>query len=220
MKSTKKSGVPPKADKTKSKGGKPKPTGNEAGVKFQNKNKDVTPPPSTGRSHGKDKKFDRHSRTGRSETAKAEKMRLGDEVEAQIEAEEDAKAEAEGDEEEEPKQQLRSAADFFAELESSEFQKSKAAAAPASEINAEDLLVKETEEFIPSKTEKKVKEKAKKTKVYLDIDVTVADYVRPERIERSERSDNRKPRGGKKFAGKPKPAEKKSLLNDKNFPAL
>lgn len=148
-------------------------------------------------------------------------MKLGDEAEAQIEGEQDAENEAAEDAEAaEPKQQLRSAADFFAELQSSEFQQSKVAASSAAEINSEDLVVKETEEFIPSKAEKKLKQKAKKTKVYLDVDITVSDFVRPERSERSERSDNRKPRGGKKTAGKPKPAAKKSLLNDKNFPAL
>lgn len=228
QKSTKKSGEPPKADKTKAKGGKPRASGNEAGVKFNNKNRDSEAPAATQRKSGKDKKFDRHSRTGRHETAKAEHNRLGDEAESQIEGEEDAEAElADEAEDAEEKPQLRSAADFFQELESNEFYKTKKAAAPSSAINEDELLVKVSEEFIPSTAEKKLKQKAKKEKKFLDVNITVTDgYDRPERPERSDfQKGSRKPRGGKKFAGKPraagKPAKKSSgQFNEQNFPAL
>ncbi|KAG0677188.1 hypothetical protein C6P40_001065 [Pichia californica] len=232
QKSTKKDGVPPKADKTKSKGGKPKSSGNEAGAKFSNKNRDSDAPKSTQRKGGKDKKFDRHSRTGRTETAKAENNRLGDEAEAQVEGEEDAEADIEAEAEEvEEKPQLRSAADFFQELESNEFYQSKSAAAPSSSINEEDLVVRVDEEFISSTAEKKLKSKAKKEKKFLDVNITVTDdYERPERPERSDfqrGSSSRKPRGGKKPTGKArtggKPASTKkpvSQFNEQNFPSL
>ncbi|GAV27327.1 hypothetical protein PMKS-000791 [Pichia membranifaciens] len=227
QKSTKKSGEPPKADKTKAKGGKPKASGNEAGVRFNNKNRDSEGPTTTQRKTGKDKKFDRHSRTGREETAKAEHNRLGDEAEAQIEGEEDAEAEIqENAAAAEEKPQLRSAADFFQELEATEFYKTKKVAAPAADaINAEKLVVKVSEDFIPSTAEKKLKQKAKKEKKFLDVNITVTDgYDRPERPERSDFQKgpaSRKPRGGKKFTGKPRPAKKPTgQFNEQNFPAL
>lgn len=232
QKSTKKSGVPPKADKSKSKGGKPKASGNEAGAKFSNKNRDSEGPKSTQRKNGKDKKFDRHSRTGRQETTKAENNRLGDEAESQIEGEADAQAETEeaATEEEEEKPQLKSAADFFQELASNEFNKAKIIESADASINDEDLVVKVTEDFIPSTAEKKLKQKAKKEKKFLDVEITVTDgYERPERPERSDfNKGSRKPtRGGKKFGGKPrtggKPAKASKPVNhltESNFPAL
>lgn len=152
---------------------------------------------------------------------------MGGEAESQLEGEQDAEAEVEAEAEDaEPKQQLRSAADFFAELSSSEFNKAKEASPSAVSIDEKDLVSTTVEDFLPSTKEKKLKQKAKKEKVYLDLDITVSDgFDKPERPQRSDfQKGSRKPRGDKKFADKSKsdkPAAKPvSKLTDKNFPAL
>merc|ERR1712007_50849 len=176
-----------------------------------------------GRKNGKDKKFDRHSRTGKNETAKSQKNKLGDEAESQIEGAEDAEIEitenANEDEEEESKPVLRSAADFFSELQNSEFNKSKKAVSPASEIDESSIVVKVVEDFIPASVEKKVKSKTLKQKQFVPANITMSSGF--ERPERPERSDFKKNGSNKKFQGKPKSSKPVvNQLNDKNFPAL
>lgn len=220
QKSHKKDGVPPKADKSKAKGGKPKATGNEAGAKFQNKNRDQAGPESTPRKGGKDKKMDRHSRTGRTETAKAEHQRLGDEAEAQLEGEEDAEAEA-AEEDTTPKVPLVSAADYFKNNAVVEEKKETVV-----DINPDQLIVKDVEIMVEATGLKKTKApKAKKTKNFLDVSFTFSD-VAPQREERAPRAsrDSKKPFAKKGPAPKgkaAKPAAKPaSKLTEKNFPSL
>ncbi|KAG7874934.1 hypothetical protein KL916_001179 [Ogataea parapolymorpha] len=217
---------PPSADKSKAKKNKkPSVTGNEAGLKFKNKNPDVEPPKSTERRTAKSKNYDRHSKSGKTETAKSQKTKLGDEVEAQIEAEADAAEELAAEEEEEAEKPVyKTLDDYFSELQ---LQQEGLAAQPkrAPNAGAEDkwsnaeLLVKEREVFIPPTSVKQTKQKAKKAKQYVDVDVIVADEVRVPR-ERPARSNNTRGRGRAPRGKAPKSAAPKIELNDKNFPAL
>ncbi|GMG20805.1 unnamed protein product [Ambrosiozyma monospora] len=239
--SHKKADVNPRADKTKAKKfGKKPVTGNEAGSKFSNKNRDVEGPRSTFRKGSKDKKFDRHSRTGRSETGKSQHNKLGDEAESQIEAEADAEAEIEEDEVEEEEQPvLTSAADYFSQLEQQQAQfgsKPKAAAINAKLLKAEKI-VKEREEFIPATAVKKTRTKAKKEKIYVDADIKVASSSdRPPRGDRrggrGDRGDRRggrgDRRGGRGGRGERAPKDSKPAasapastgFDESKFPAL
>lgn len=64
--SKKSDAAPASADPAKAKK-KKSPTGNEAALKNKNFNKDVAPPQSTATKHSK-KPFDRHSRTGKTDS--------------------------------------------------------------------------------------------------------------------------------------------------------
>ncbi|GMM28778.1 Stm1 protein [Martiniozyma asiatica (nom. inval.)] len=211
VKGTKKDGVPPKADKSKAKNGKSKDSGNEAGAKFQNKNRDSAAPRSTPRKGGKDKRGDRQSKSGRTETAKSENQKLGDEAESQLEGAADAEVESEGSPvPEEPKQKLVSAEDYFKQLESTQKPKE---ATPAAEIDESKLIIKETSVLFEGTGGKKVKQKAKKEKKLLDFSVQIVDNVES---KRDSKPNGRKPVGKK---GGKKPAAKKTLSEAK-FPSL
>lgn len=222
QKSTKKDGVPPKADKTKAKGGKPKASGNEAGAKFQNKNRDQSAPASTPRKGSKDKKFDRHSRTGRTESAKSEHQKLGDEAESQLEGEADAEVDAEAEEAEDstPKVPLVSAADYFKANAPVVAEKKEAAV----EIDSDKLIIKEVEVLLESTSGKKAKaQKAQKAKKFLDVNFSFADST-PQREERPARefknNSAKKPFNKKKAASTTAAPKSANKLTEKNFPSL
>ncbi len=203
QRSTKKSGIPPKADKTKARKNRaPKFTGNDAGLKHANKNRSVEGPRVTRRKGGKSKQDDRHSKTGRSETAKAQKSKLGDEARAQVEADEDVKEErkenAEEEEEEEDTTQYRGFEDYFKEVKQ---QRESLAAHPKvsakpEDIPAEELIVKKEEFLIAPTSTKKVRSRARKEKKVLDIDITVAPE-NADGFDPNRRGDRRGGRGGR-----------------------
>ncbi|OWB71257.1 DNA binding protein [[Candida] boidinii] len=226
--SSKKADVPPpSANKAHAKkNGKPATTGNEAGAKFQNKNRNVEGPKSTKRSSAKNYKNDRHSRTGRTETEKSAKTKLGDEVEAQAEGEADATAELEeGAEEVEEQPAVKSFAEYFEELK---LQKESLSSKPVRAANAgnedkwsnNEVLVKETETLIDATSVKKTKSKAKKEKNILAFEATFADEVPEKRTTtrgpRAARGGN-KPRGGRKGGDK---SSTKFSYNEENLPPL
>ncbi len=213
QKSTKKSGVPPKADKSKARKNRaPKFTGNEAGLKHTNKNRSVEGPRVTRRKGGKSKQDDRHSKTGRSETSKAERSKLGDEASAQIEGEQDAKHEKAQDEEEQEEEedttQYRGFEDYFKEVKQ---QRESLAAHPKvsakpEDIPADELIVKKEEFLIAPTSTKKLRSRARKEKKVLDIDITVApenadgfdpNHRGDRRGPRADRGDRRGGRGGR-----------------------
>lgn len=224
QKSNKKDGVPPKADKAKAKNGKQKTFGNEAGAKFQNKNRDQSAPVSTPRKGSKDKKFDRHSRTGRTETAKSENQKLGDEAESQLEGEEDAEADASAEDAEDatPKVPLVSAADYFKNQTVAEKKES------AVKINPDHLIVKDAEIMVKPSVAKKVKApKAMKEKKLLEVAFTFNDAPAQRERERDDRpardfkNSAKKPFNKKKATPAPKHASKPTTnLSEKNFPSL
>lgn len=223
MNSTKKDGIPPKADKSKAKNGKPRTTGNEAGVKLVNKNRENQGPRSTDRKASKNKKFDRHSRTGKSETTKSQTNKLGDEADAQVEGEADAKAEEEAEEEEsEEKPQLKSADDYFNELAAQEsLNKTKKQATPTKELSDAEIVVKETEILVAPSAGKKIKQKAKKEKNILEVDLKIVSSAeKPAREFNNTKRETRKPiKGGKKTVGK-KESKPQNKLTEQNFPSL
>ena len=121
--SKKSDAAPASADPAKAKK-KKSPTGNEAALKNKNFNKDVAPPQSTATKHSK-KPFDRHSRTGKTDSKKKLQQGWGQsdkrELEGEVEGTEDAEAELEAEAEENdesanaiPKKSLQ---EYLAELE-------------------------------------------------------------------------------------------------------
>lgn len=163
QKSTKKDGVPPKADASKAKKQQKKPVD---GAKFVNKNKQADAPANTARKSSKDKKHDRKSRTGRSETAKSERQKAGSEAESQLAGEADAEEElAEESAAAEPKVKLTSAADYFKQ------QQPAAAKTEEKEVELDDskVISKTVEVFFAKTSAKKTKApKQQKQKKFLD----------------------------------------------------
>lgn len=227
--SSKKADVAPaKADPARAKTNKSKPSGNEGALKTKVNNKSISGPSSTPSKHSK-KSFDRHSKTGKTDSAKKLKQGWGsddkrevDESAAQEDADEEAAEEA-SEVDVSPEQQKKSLQDYFAELElkKQEFSAAKPTRTVAP-IDGE-VIEKEQETFVQSTQAKKFKSKVQKEKKFLDIDAKFADDA-PAQTERT--FNSRKPtrgRGGKPTTSTRKPAAataKKPVVNDKNFPSL
>lgn len=221
--SSKKSDVPPpSADPAKAKK-KSKPTGNEGALKNKPNNKVVPPPSSTASKHYK-KPLDRHSRSGKSDSAKKIKQGWGSDDKRELEAETDAVEDAVqdlADEDHEnvekfeiPKQSLT---DYFAELQLKQQELGNRKASRKANEGSEDkwssgeVLTKQQESYVSPSASKRTKGKSQKEKKFLNFEASFADETHS--------SSSRPPfkKGGKKnFAPrKPKPA-----VNDKNFPSL
>lgn len=232
--SKKSDAAPASADPAKAKK-KKSPTGNEAALKNKNFNKDVAPPQSTATKHSK-KPFDRHSRTGKTDSKKKLQQGWGQsdkrELEGEVEGTEDAEAELEAEAEENdesanaiPKKSLQ---EYLAELELSkqELEGSKklrqANEGAEQKWTAEEKIEKQQEVFFASTHTKKAKSKAQKEKVFLDIDANFGDE-QPQTTRGGFRGGKRggarggsrggAKRGGTRGAAKPE-------VNDKNFPSL
>ena len=183
--SSKKSDVPPaSADPAKAKK-KSKPTGNEGALKNKNNNKDVPPPQSTATKHQK-KPFDRHSRTGKTDSNKKIKQGWGNsesrELEGEVEGTEDAEADLIEEAEEEvdttPKKSLQ---EYLAEQEQKQKELDgakklrKANGGAEQKWNSEEKIEKTQEAYFASTHQKKAKSKAPKEKVFLEFDAVFAD---------------------------------------------
>ncbi|KAI5968384.1 hypothetical protein CANMA_002375 [Candida margitis] len=183
--SSKKADVPPpSADPTKAKK-KAKPAGNEGALKTKNNNKDVAPPQSTATKHQK-KPFDRHSRSGKTDSSKKIKQGWGNtdtrELEGEAEGTEDAEADLVEEAEEEvdttPKKSLQ---EYLAEQEQKQRELDgakklrKANEGAEQKWNSEEKIEKTQEEYFASTHQKKTKSKAPKEKVFLEFDAVFAD---------------------------------------------
>ncbi|EGW31586.1 uncharacterized protein SPAPADRAFT_62202 [Spathaspora passalidarum NRRL Y-27907] len=227
--------APASADPAKAKKNKSKPSGNEGAFKNKNDNKDVAAPQSTASKHYK-KPFDRHSRTGKTDSKKKFKQGWGEDaqrvVEGEAEGTEDAAAElaAEATEEEaEPAAPQKTLQEYLAELEAKkqELEGNKklrqANEGAESKWSGEEKIEKQQEVFFESTTTKKSKSKAHKEKVFLEVDATFADE-QPQQFSKrgGARGGARGGRGrggarGGAKRGSPKPA---ADLNSNNFPSL
>lgn len=211
--SSKKADVPPpSADPAKAKknSGK-KVTGNDAAYKNKNNNKSTAGPSATPSKHQK-KSFDRHSRTGKTDSKKKVRQGWGgddkQELEDEAAAAADAAAELEADNVA-PSQATKSLQEYLAELQKAEAQLE--GRKPAREANqgaedkwtASEKIEKVSVPLVESQYEKKYKQKVTKVKKYLDFDAVFGDSPAP------------KPQGKKSFKKDGKPT-----VDDKNFPSL
>lgn len=176
QRSTKKSGINSRADKSKARKNRgPRASGNEAGVKHNNRNRSVEGPRETRRKGGKSRAGDKHSRTGRKETSKSEKSKLGEEAAAQVQGEEDAKAEEASDADEEKEEDTthyRGFEDYLKEVKAQR----QALGTPANvdtESTACEAPAKKEEYLIAPTATKKVRTKARKEKKLLNIDIVM-----------------------------------------------
>lgn len=238
--SSKKADVPPpSADPTKAKK-KAKVSGNEGALKTKPNNKDVAAPLETPSKHYK-KPLDRHSRSGKTDSAKKIKQSWGSDDKRELVDERDALADANEEVDADSvaaaaetslEAQKKSLQDYFAELE---LQKAELANKRATRTVAPldgEVIAKEQETYINPTQAKKVKSKVQKEKKFLDIQAKFSDdaHAAPERSH-----DSRKPtrgRGGKTNfstrkpvpaaagAKKPVAGAKKPVVDDKNFPSL
>ncbi|EMG47267.1 Ray38p [Candida maltosa Xu316] len=235
--SSKKADVAPaSADPAKAKNNKKKVTGNEAALKNKTNNKEVAPPQSSAAKHTK-KPFDRHSRTGKTDSKKKFKQGWGEsdkrELEGEVEGAEDAEAELSAEASENadaadstPKKTLQ---EYLAEMElkRQELDGAKklrqANEGAEAKWTSEEKIEKQQEVFFASTHAKKAKAKAQKEKVFLDIDASFADE-QPQQSRGGFRGGKRGgPRGGARRGGAPRAAatgSTKPEVNDKNFPSL
>lgn len=234
--SSKKADVAPaSADPAKAKK-KKAATGNEAALKNKYNNKDVAAPQSTATKHTK-RPFDRHSRTGKTDSKKKFQQGWGQsdkrELEGEVEGAEDAEAElsAEANENAEaadatPKKSLQ---EYLAELElqKQELDGAKklreANEGAESKWTSEEKIEKQQEVFFASTHVKKTRTKAQKEKVFLDIEASFADE-QPQSTRGGFRGGKRGgARGGannKRGASRGASNATKPEVNDKNFPSL
>ena len=222
--SSKKADVaPPSADPAKAKKKSTKTTGNDNAAKTKNNNNSVAGPSSTASSRPK-KSFDRHSKSGKTDSAKKFKQGWGngDDSRALVEEEaaaDDAKAELDA-EASEPKVAAKSLADYFAEQASTSGQFAAKATRAANQgaeekwSNAE-TIEKPQEQYIAGSSSKKLRSKQLKEKKFLDFEATFSDSAKPS-------FDNKKPFKGSKGGRKPNASSKpqKPTVNDANFPSL
>jgi hypothetical protein len=234
--SSKKADVAPaSADPAKAKKKKPV-TGNEAALKNKFNNKDVAAPQSTATKHTK-KPFDRHSRTGKTDSKKKLQQGWGQsdkrELEGEVEGTEDAEAELQAEAEEgaeaadaTPKKSLQ---EYLAELElqKQELDGAKklreANEGAESKWTAEEKIEKQEEVFFASTHVKKSKAKAQKERVFLDIEASFADEQPQQSARGGFRGGKRGgARGGasKRGGARGTSTAAKPEVNDKNFPSL
>ncbi|ODV70951.1 Stm1p CYBJADRAFT_192348 [Cyberlindnera jadinii NRRL Y-1542] len=238
--SSKKADVPPpSANKDKARKNRPQPTGNDAAFKDKNagrsanKSRSVDESKAKGAKSNNKSKFDRHSRSGKTDSDKKVKQAgwtadAEGELEAEVEGAEDAQ-----DELKEEKVAKKSLEDYFKELEASNTS-SQREARKVEAVDEAAVIVKVEEEFIPQTKSKKEKSKTLKTKQYLDFSATFADEA-PAQHESSfrggrggrgsSRGNARGSRGGKNNAARTPRAPKAShatgpSLTEENFPSL
>lgn len=229
--SKKKDVAPAKADPAKAKK-KSKLTGNEAALKSKADNKDTPGPSATPSKHYK-KPFDRHSRSGKTDSAKKvrqgwggdDKKELQEEVEGLEDANEDLAAEN-GETSTETAEPKRSLQDYFAELKVQQEQLDtnknlrKANEGQEGKWNANEVIEKQRESFVESSVVKKAKQKSQKEKKFLDFEASFADNQKPFRSEAARGNFKRGGRrGGANNNGRKSPA-KAAVVDDKNFPSL
>lgn len=245
--SSKKADVPPpSADPAKAKK-KSKPTGNEGALKTKNTNKDAPVPQSTATKHQK-KPFDRHSRSGKTDSEKKLKQGWGEsdrrELDGEVEGTRDAIAELEDESVEEtepvdntPKKSLQ---EYLAEQEQK--QKELDGAKKLRQANegaeqkwtAEQRIEKQQEAYFASTHQKKVKAKQPKEKVFLEIEASFSDEQQQFRNNNSRGGPRGGARGGARGGvkrggarggarggqGEAKAKATKAAFNEENFPSL
>lgn len=215
--SSKKADVPPaSADPARAKKNKKTTTGNEAAIKGKADNKNVAAPSSTPSKHQK-KSFDRHSRTGKTDSQKKIRQGWGGDDKRELEDETAAAGDAIAELEEDnapPTAAAKSLQDYYAELQKAENELGGRKPARKANEGAEDkwaaneVIVKKTEAYVESTSVRKQKQKAAKEKKFLDFSAVFADSDRPAPAKKA-------PFKGKKPSGSKAPA-----VNDKNFPSL
>lgn len=242
--SSKKADVPPpSADPAKAKK-KAKPTGNEAALKSKPNNKEVSAPSSTPSKHYK-KPFDRHSRSGKTDSGKKIKQSWGQKsaVDLEVEAEADGATDAATGLEEDaesadpvdttPKKSL---ADYIAELELKQKELDGAKKVRQANEGAEskwasaEKIEKAQQGYVEPSVVKKAKAKAPKEKKFLEIDAKFADSEPAPRGDfggrgRGGRGGNRgrgapRGRGGNRGGARDGAGSAKPTVDDKNFPSL
>ncbi|CAK9439067.1 uncharacterized protein LODBEIA_P32910 [Lodderomyces beijingensis] len=202
--------APPSADPAKAKK-KSKPTGNEGALKTKNTNKEEPAPQSTATKHQK-KPFDRHSRTGKTDSKKKLQQGWGEsdnrELAGEVEGTEDAVADLEAEATEEtdavdstPKKSLQ---EFLAEQQQK--QKDLDGAKKLRQANegaeqkwtSEQRIERQEEAFFAATHQKKTKSKAPKEKVLLEIEATFFDEQPSFRNNHSknDNNNNNSSRGG------------------------
>ncbi|AMD19011.1 HBR110Wp [Eremothecium sinecaudum] len=217
--SSKKADVPPpSADPSKAKNNRPKPSGNDAAFKdkqagrSQNKNKDA-PVAGKGREN---KPYDRHSRTGKTDSAKKIKQAWGDN-EKQLADEEAGAAIAEAElAAEDVEEQQPAAISLEAYLNEQNAEKLNSTVIPQKVEKLEDaeLFVKKEQVFVEPAKVKTHKPKQVKTKQYLEFDGTET-FPAPNRGQSSRRGGRGGKKGGKRGSHN---APKQPIKAD--FPAL
>lgn len=224
--SSKKSDVPPaSADPAKARKNKKAATGNEAALKNKNGNKDVSAPSSTPSKHTK-KSFDRHSRTGKTDSKKKVRQGWGGDDTRELEDEtagaSDALAELNADSESgaPAAPAAKSLQDYLAELQKAEADLQgrkparKANEGAEEKWSANEKIEKETSAFVESTHVKKFKQKSNKEKKFLQFDSVFSDDA-PRPVKKAPFAKD------KKFVGKKggKPPQPKGV-DDKDFPSL
>lgn len=231
--SSKKADVAPaSADPARAKKNKKQATGNEAALKNKNANKDVSGPTSTPSKHEK-KSFDRHSRTGKTDSKKKIRQGWGGDDKRELEDEAngagDALAEMDADAEAgaPATPAAKSLQEYLAELQKAENDLEGRKPARKANEGAEDKwsasekIEKETASFVEGTYVKKIKQKATKEKKFLEFDSVFSDEA-PKPFKKAPFAGKK----GGKPSGKPgKPAAKAAKPaaagdNDKNFPSL
>lgn len=221
--SSKKADVAPaSADPAKARKNKKSTTGNEAALKNKTDNKSVSAPSATPTKHQK-KPFDRHSRTGKTDSKKKFKQGWGEDAQRELEGETKGAADAIADIEAEAEATeaapaTKSLQDYLAELQKAEEQLGGAKPARKANEGAEDKwtetekIEKKTEEFFSGTAVRKTKQKANKEKKFLDFSTVFADEAKAPKPQA---------RGPAKRAPATKAkATKAPAVNDQNFPSL
>lgn len=238
--SSKKADVPPpSADPARANKNRPKPTGNEAALREknagrqQNRSKDVPDSSKTKKTNAR-KSTDRHSRTGKVDTAKRVQQGWGDdknELDAEVQAEADAQAEAKADADAEAEAagaKKMSLQDYLQEQASNSLNKVAEVKKVEPVADAELYVKGEKINGEPTKS-KNLKTKQQKAKEFLTFDATFVDNQKPKR----EFGNTNNRRGGK-FGGRggkknftPRSSntdansvQKNAAIDTKNLPTL
>ncbi|AEY98667.1 FAGL151Wp [Eremothecium gossypii FDAG1] len=222
--SSKKADVPPpSADPSRAKNNRPKPTGNEAAFRdkqagrSQNKSKDAPAPGKPAKDSRKT--FDRHSRTGKTDSAKKIKQAWGDNEKEQADEEAGAAvAEAELAADAAEEEQATAAAvtlEAYLEQQNSDLNKAPVAR-KVEKFDDAELFVKKQEVFMEATKVKNVKTKHLKAKQFLEFDGTESFAPKSRDQRDNKRGGKGGNRGGK--GGNREPAQAKPV--NANFPAL
>lgn len=211
--------APASADPAKAKKNKKPLTGNEAALKEKANNKSVAAP--TGGAKREKKSFDRHSRTGKTDSKKKVAQGWGDDRrEADDEAAglADAAAEIAAEAKEEAAPAGKSLKEYLAEKEQLESALGNRAASRKANEGSEDkwtsfdVIQKETSAFIEATSSKKVRQRAPKEKKTLDFTSTFG--------EEAPKFNGKKTGFKGRKADSKKPAAKPAAINDQTFPSL
>lgn len=210
--SSKKADVPPaSADPAKAKKNKKPLTSNEAALKDKTNNKSAPAPASTPSKHQK-KPFDRHSRTGKTDSKKKIRQGWGGDDKRELDDEAAGAADAAAELAQENKAATpagKSLQEYLAELQKAEAELSGNKIVRQANDGQEEFgerIEKQTNQaFVSGASTKKVRQKAPKEKKFLDFNAVFAD-------EAPKFNGNKK--GG--FKGK-KPA---AAATEDKFPSL